>query len=128
MRLLLDTHVLLWVVNTPQRLPAAAHAMIASLDNAVYFSVVNLWEITLKAQLQRADFSVDARALRTGLLKAGYQELDVKSEHVFQLNHLADIHKDPFDRMLIAQALSESMLLLTMDAQIAKYPAPVRKF
>lgn len=128
MKLLLDTHILLWVVNTPERLPSPAHAMIASLDNAVYFSVVNLWEITLKAQLQRTDFRVDARALRTALLKAGYQELDVKSEHVFQLNHLADIHKDPFDRMLIAQALSESMLLLTMDAQIAKYPAPVRKF
>jgi PIN domain nuclease of toxin-antitoxin system len=128
MKLLLDTHVVLWVANSPQRLPQTARDMIASLDNEVYFSVVNVWEVVLKAQLNRADFRVDARALRSGLLKAGFLELSIKSEHVFQLIHLPDLHKDPFDRMLIAQATSESMLLLTMDAQVGAYPAPIRKF
>jgi PIN domain nuclease of toxin-antitoxin system len=128
MKLLLDTHLVLWVANTPQRLPQAARDMISALENDVYFSVVNLWEVVLKAQLNRPDFRVDARALRTGLLKAGFLELGIKSEHVFQLSHMPHIHKDPFDRMLIAQATSESMLLLTVDAQVALYSAPIRKF
>jgi PIN domain nuclease of toxin-antitoxin system len=84
--------------------------------------------VMLKAQLNRADFRVDARALRSGLLKAGFLELSIKSEHVFQLSHLPELHKDPFDRMLIVQATCESMLLLTMDAHIGAYPAPIRKF
>ena len=128
MKLLLDTHLLLWVAHTPDRIPKTAQDMIASLDNEVYFSVVSLWEIVQKAQLNRADFQVDARVLRTALLKAGYVELCVNSQHVFQLLSLPRIHEDPFDRLLISQALSESMLLLTMDALVAQYPAPVRKF
>jgi PIN domain nuclease of toxin-antitoxin system len=128
MKLLLDTHFLLWVANSPNRIPKAAQEMIASLDNEVYFSVVSLWEIVQKTQLDRSDFQVDTRALRTALLKAGYLELSVSSHHVFQLLSLPRIHKDPFDRLLISQALSESMLLLTLDAVVSQYPAPVRKF
>ncbi len=95
-------------------------------DNTLYFSVASLWEIAIKSGLRRPDFQVDARVLRHGLLDNGYQELAIVSAHVVAIDVLPPIHKDPFDRLLIAQAGVEGITLLTDDATVAKYPGPVR--
>ncbi|CDI01412.1 MAG: type II toxin-antitoxin system VapC family toxin [Candidatus Competibacter denitrificans] len=127
MKWLLDTHVLLWAAGNPQRLSTQAHALLNAPENELWFSAASLWEIAIKSGLGRADFQVDARLLRRGLLDNGYSELPIRSEHVVALDRLPPLHKDPFDRLLIAQALVEGITLLTADEQIARYPAPVQK-
>ena len=127
MRLLLDTHLLLWVAGTPKRLPAATRKAIESSDNRLFFSVASIWEIVIKRGLDRPDFQVDAHLLRRGLLDNGYAELAVTGEHALSVEALPPIHKDPFDRLLVAQATAEGMTLLTADATVARYPGPVRK-
>lgn len=126
MKLLLDTHLLLWAAEGSKRVPRTARALIADLENELLFSVASLWEITIKSGLNRADFQVDARVLRRGLMDNGYGELPILSEHVVAIDALAPIHKDPFDRLLIAQATVEGITLLTDDTIVAKYPGPVR--
>ncbi len=91
------------------------------------FSAVNFWEIAIKQALGREDFQVDARLLRRGLLDNGYRELALTSAHAVALGDLPPLHKDPFDRMLLAQAKAEGIILLTSDAQVARYPGAVRK-
>lgn len=127
MKLLLDTHLLLWAAGTPRRLSAAARRAIESPDNSLVFSVASLWEVVIKRSLDRADFQVDAHLLRRGLLDNGYAELPVTGEHALAVESLPPIHKDPFDRLLVAQATVEGMTLLTADANVALYPGPVRK-
>ena len=127
MRLLLDTHLLLWAAGTPKRLSAAARRAIGSPDNSLFFSAASIWEITIKRGLGRADFVVDARLLRRGLLDNGYAELPITSEHALTIETLPQIHKDPFDRLLVAQAIVEGMILLTADASVAQYPGATRK-
>ena len=127
MTLLLDTQILLWAVNQPDRLPAAARALLTNPDNDLLFSPASLWEIAIKNTLGREDFQVEPRLLRRGLLDNGYTELPVTSEHAVNVDGLPPLHKDPFDRLLLAQALSEGITLLTGDAQLARYPGPVRK-
>lgn len=127
MKLLLDTHVLLWAAGQPQRLPAAARRLIADARNALYFSAASLWEIAFKRSLGRDDFQVDPGVLRRGLLENDYAELAVNGAHAVQVGVLPPLHKDPFDRILLAQAVVEGMLLVTADAQVAAYPGPVRK-
>ncbi len=95
-------------------------------ESELLFSVASLWEIAIKSTLNRPDFKVDARVLRRGLMDNGYQELPIYSEHVVAVDTLPPIHKDPFDRLLIAQATIEGILLLTDDATVARYPGPVR--
>ncbi|WP_419906025.1 type II toxin-antitoxin system VapC family toxin [Hoeflea sp.] len=126
MRLLLDTHLLLWAASEPERLPPAALAEIVNTDNELIFSSASLWEVAIKAGLGRADFTVDPRLLRRGLLENGYQELAITSEHAVGVTVLPPIHKDPFDRILISQAVAEGITLLTVDELIARYSAPVR--
>jgi PIN domain nuclease of toxin-antitoxin system len=126
MKLLLDTHLLLWAAGEPDRLPPAAREMISDLRNELLFSVVSLWEVAIKRGLGRADFRVDPRLLRRGLLDNEYNELPIMSEHVVALEGLPPIHKDPFDRLLVAQANAEGIILLTTDSQLSKYPAPVQ--
>ena len=128
MKLLLDTHVLLWAAGSPAQLPPDARAMLEDPDNELVFSAASLWEITIKRSLGRADFQVDARVLRRGLLDNGYLELPITSEHAVFIDSLPPIHKDPFDRILIAQATVEGITLLTADALIAQYPGPIRAF
>lgn len=128
MKLLLDTHVLLWAAGSPAQLPPDARAMLENPDNELVFSAASLWEITIKRSLGRADFQVDARVLRRGLLDNGYLELSITSEHAVFIDSLPAIHKDPFDRILIAQATVEGITLLTADALIAQYPGPIRAF
>ena len=127
MKLLLDTHVLLWAAGQPERLPEAARAMLENPRNEPVFSVASLWEIAIKRNLGRSDFQVDARLLRRGLIENGYTELEIKAEHALAVDTLPAIHKDPFDRILVAQSMAEGILLLTADPQVALYPGPVRK-
>ena len=127
MKLLLDTHLLLWGAGDPDRLSAPARALIGAPENEVWFSAASVWEIAIKSGLGREDFQVNARLLRRGLLDNGYRELPVGSEHAVAIDSLPPLHKDPFDRLLVAQAMVEGITLLTADAQVAQYPGPVLK-
>jgi PIN domain nuclease of toxin-antitoxin system len=127
MKLLLDTHLLLWAAGSPGQLPATARILMEDLQNELLFSAASLWEIVIKRSLGRADFQVDARVLRRGLLDNGYQELAITSEHTVFIDSLPLLHKDPFDRILVAQATVEGITLLTADALVAQYPGPVQQ-
>jgi len=126
-KLLLDTQLLLWVAEDSDRLSAVARKEIADPANELVFSAASLWEISIKNALGREDFRVDARQLRQGLLDNGYVELPITSEHAVSIDGLPPLHKDPFDRILIAQAVTEGLTLLTADAQLARYVGPIRK-
>ena len=127
MKLLLDTHLLLWAAGEPDRLPLQAMAEIENSNNELLFSAASLWEVAIKRALGRSDFTVDPRLLRRGLLDNGYHELQITSEHAVAVDGLPPIHKDPFDRMLIAQSIVEGVTLLTVDDLVARYPGPVRR-
>lgn len=126
MKFVLDTHLLLWAAGRPDRLSKDALALIAAPDNELFFSAASVWEIVIKSALGRDDFKADARLLRRGLLDNGYGELLIGSEHVVAGQNLPPLHKDPFDRVLVAQAIVEGITLLTADPLIAQYPGPVR--
>jgi PIN domain nuclease of toxin-antitoxin system len=127
MKLLLDTHLLIWSAWTPRRISSAARSLISSTDNEVIFSAASLWEIAIKQALEKDDFEIDARVLRRSLLDNGYGELSVSGDHAVAVRSLPLIHKDPFDRILVAQATVEGITLLTADPIVARYPGPVRK-
>jgi PIN domain nuclease of toxin-antitoxin system len=126
MKLLLDTHLLLWAAGKPNRLSAAARKLIDSSANELLFSAASVWEVAIKRGLGRRDFKADPRLLRRGLLDNGYTELPILSDHVVAIERLPPIHKDPFDRLLVAQATVEGITLLTSDSELAEYPGPVR--
>ena len=126
MKLLLDTHLLLWAAAEPRRLSKQARALIDNPDNDLLFSAASLWEVASKQRLGRDDFKVDARLLRRGLLDNGYNELPIISDHVVAIDSLPPIHKDPFDRILVAQATVEGVTLLTIDSVVRRYPGPIR--
>lgn len=126
MKLLLDTHLLLWAAGEPQKLSSEARLLIETPENELLFSAASLWEVAIKSGLGRSDFSVDVRLLRRGLLDNGYRELPVAGEHAVAIDVLPAIHKDPFDRMLIAQAIVEGITLLTSDATLSQYPGSIR--
>ena len=127
MKLLVDTHLLLWAASAPDKLPAAARELIEDVENTLLFSVASIWEIAIKCGLGRADFKVDPRLLRRGLLDNGYEELPITSEHAVSVEGLPPVHRDPFDRLLIAQATVEGIILLTADEHVGDYPGPIRK-
>jgi PIN domain nuclease of toxin-antitoxin system len=127
MRLLLDTHLLLWGAGSPGRLPANARKLLNDEDNELIFSAASLWEIVIKRGLGRDDFQVDPRLFRRGLLDNGYSELPIGSEHAIAVEALPHLHRDPFDRILVAQATVEGIVLLTTDPLVAQYPGPVRR-
>jgi len=126
MKFLLDTHLLLWAAGVPQRLSRQARVLIEDSDNELLFSAASLWEVAIKRGLGREDFKVDARLLRRGLLDNGYTELPIISDHVVATESLPPIHKDPFDRLLVAQATVEGVTLLTTDSVVAEYPGSIR--
>ena len=126
MKLLLDTHLLLWAAGEPKKLSPKARRLIADTDNELMFSAASLWEIAIKRALGRADFQVDTRLFRRGLIDNGYVELPVFSAHAVAVEALPPIHKDPFDRLLIAQSQVEGIVLLTSDATVAQYGGSVR--
>ncbi|MDR3737051.1 MAG: type II toxin-antitoxin system VapC family toxin [Acidobacteriaceae bacterium] len=127
MRLLLDTHIILWAFFAQRRLPAKARVLLEDERNELVFSAVNLWEISIKRALGRSDFRVDPSLLYRSLKEQGYIELPITCEHTISVDSLPPIHKDPFDRLLLAQALLEGIPLLTADPVIARYPGPIRK-
>ncbi len=124
---MLDTQLLLWAAGEPSKLPKAARKLIADPANDLIFSVASLWEISIKRALGRDDFRVDPRLLRRGLKDNGYAELAIAGEHALAVESLPALHKDPFDRILVAQATVEGITLLTVDARVAEYPGPLRK-
>ncbi|MDO5703556.1 MAG: type II toxin-antitoxin system VapC family toxin [Paracoccus sp. (in: a-proteobacteria)] len=127
MNLLIDTHLLLWAAFEPQRISGEGRRWMADPANSLHFSVASLWEVAIKRGLDRADFRTDPGVLRAGLLSSGYRELAVEGRHVLGLATLPALHRDPFDRLLIAQAAAEGMRLLTADHLVAAYGGPVLK-
>jgi len=126
-RLLLDTHLLLWAAGPSPRLSAQARRLIDEPDNELVVSAASLWEIAIKSGLRRPNFRIDAALLRRNLLNNSYQELAVTSEHAVAVANLPLLHRDPFDRILVAQSIVEGITLLTSDPLVAQYPAPVRR-
>ena len=127
MQLLLDTHLLLWAVDAPERLDPALIQMLEDPLNTPVFSVVSLWELVIKRGLDRSDFRVEPSLLRQALLEVGWRELTVEARLALAVGPLPALHRDPFDRLLLAQAQVDGLLLITADQQLAQYPGPVRR-
>ena len=127
MKLLLDTQLLLWAAGQPDRLSPAARRQLSDRKNELYFSAASIWEISIKSSLGRDDFRADPRVLRRGLLDNGYIELPITGQHAANIDSFPPLQKDPFDRILLAQAITEGITLLTTDAQMSRYKGPVKK-
>jgi len=125
-KLLLDTHLLLWAAAGEGLSPRAV-ILLENPENIPLFSSASIWEVAIKAGLGRRDFAADPHLLRRSLLDNGYAELGVTSAHAAATAQLPPLHKDPFDRMLVAQATVEGVVLLTADAVVASYPGPIEK-
>jgi len=123
MRILLDTHILLWAAA--DQLPPGAARYVNDESVALLFSPASIWEVVIKRGIGRNDFVVDPASLYNGLLSAGYQELLITSRHTLLVSTLPPIHKDPFDRILIAQAASEGISFLTTDELLLQYPGSI---
>ena len=126
MTFLLDTHLLLWAAGNPGRLSAESRDLLTDPATQLMFSTASIWEVVIKNALGRSDFRVEPRRLRDGLIQNGYSELAIRSEHALAVGLLPPIHKDPFDRILIAQAQAEDATLLTTDTKLVRYPGPIR--
>ena len=120
MRLLIDTHILLRAASG--ELPSEAARYIRNMENTLLFSSASIWEVVIKRGLGREDFLVDPASLYSGLLTAGYEELPITGRHTLLVSNLPPLHKDPFDRILLAQSASEGIPLLTSDNILAQYP------
>jgi PIN domain nuclease of toxin-antitoxin system len=127
MKFLLDTHFVVWLPIGGRGLNRAARALLNSKENEFVFSDASLWEIALKRERYGKKFAFDPREIRRQMVENGYEELPVSGAHVAALEGLAPINKNPFDRLLIAQAMVEGITLLTADAAVARYPGPIRK-
>ena len=125
MKLLLDTHILLWAAGQPEKLSEKARTLLTTPENVLFFSAASIWEIVIKRGLGREDFKVDPRRLRNMLILHGYTELPVTAEHALTVETLSLLHKDPFDRLLLAQARTEGMQLLTVDPSVIQYEESV---
>ena len=126
MNYLLDTHVILWAAYQPERLSSTARRRLLDDESALWFSVASLWEVTIKRALDRPDFHIDPTVLRAGLLANGYLELAIQGRHCLTLATLPPLHRDPFDRMLVAQAVADGLTLLTADSLVAAYDGPIQ--
>jgi len=122
MRILLDTHTLLWALVRPERLAPAQRELLESPEHQVYFSAVNIWEIAIKRALDRPDFDVEPDVARDAAIAIGFAELPISGMHAAAARHLDNHHRDPFDRMLVAQAKTDPMRLMSDDPMIALYP------
>lgn len=127
MRLLLDSHVLLWAIDSPQKLPVAVRKAILDESNELYASVASIWEILLKVQIGKLVLPEVDDFLRSHLRKLGIRSyLPVSLSHVMQTARLPLIHKDPFDRLLVAQAIVEDLVLVSKDIVFRQYPVKLR--
>ena len=127
MKLLLDTHLLIWTAAGSNQMPKRALSLLNNSNNEIFFSSASLWEISIKAARGSRGFEVDPRLLLRNLLDNGFTEIAVTSRHGIAVVGLPAIHKDPFDRLLVAQAITEGITLLTSDAAVPKYPGPIQK-
>jgi PIN domain nuclease of toxin-antitoxin system len=127
MRFILDTHLVLWIPIADRRLSPSARKLLMDSNNSFLFSAASIWEIAIKRGLGKPSFQVDPHSIRREMLDHGYEELPILGQHAATVDSLPPIHKDPFDRILIAQALVEGITLLTADVVVAQYPGPIRK-
>jgi PIN domain nuclease of toxin-antitoxin system len=125
-KFLLDTHLLVWAFSGPRRLPSSARELIEAAENSVFFSIANVWEVAIKRRLGRAEFAMAPRGFTEAAREMGFTELPIGAEACFQVGDLPLHHRDPFDRMLVAQAMTAPMFLLTVDRQLAAYSHLVR--
>lgn len=121
MRVLLDTHVLIWALGEPQRLSKEMRLLLEASETTVLFSAASIWEIAIKMQIGRVHFSVQPQEITEVAITSGFEELPVRAAAAAQVAQLPMHHRDPFDRLLIAQAISEPAKLLTADAALAQY-------
>ncbi len=121
MRYLLDTHVFLWALADPKRLPPSVRQRLLAIENDVLFSAANIWEIAIKAQIGRLPLEVPIEDIVEAALASGFRELPIRAAHAAAVFHLPMHHRDPFDRILIAQAIVEPARLLTADATLTRY-------
>ena len=121
MRILVDTHLLLWAVARSRRLPREARSLILDAANEVFYSAASVWEVAIKSELRRRDFRANPTVLVRALTESGFSELPVTAAHAARMAGLPDVHRDPFDRLLVAQSLAEPMTLLTNDAILLGY-------
>jgi len=122
-KLLLDTHMLIW--SAADKLPLTAAKYILDETNELFFSPASIWEIIIKRGIGRQDFFIDPYRLYHGLLDNGYTEMTITTRHALAVDSLPNVHKDPFDRILLGQSIAEGISLLTSDSVLAKYSAPV---
>jgi PIN domain nuclease of toxin-antitoxin system len=125
MKLLVDTHLLLWAAYREDLLSAAAYDLLNADTHQLWFSTVSLWEVALKRAKHRSDFQWDPGPLRQGLLESGYLELQLSGSHVLAFATSAPQHRDSFDRLLLAQASAEGMLLMTADHELHRFDGPM---
>ncbi len=127
MKFLLDTHVLLWAAATPLKLSKTARKLLDDSANELFFSAASIWEIAIKRGITKASINIESHVLRRALIDNEYSEISITGEHAAAIEVLPHIHKDPFDRILIAQAITEGITLITVDPVLLKYPGPIRK-
>ena len=123
--ILLDTQLLLWAAAGGEQLSEGVIQRLQAETTQPLFSAASIWEVVIKTGLGRKDFKVEPALLRRGLLDNGYQELAITSAHTLAVGRLAHLHRDPFDRILAAQAIEEGIDLLTADKTLAAYPGPI---
>ena len=125
MKLLLDTHILLWAAGEPKKFPLKIRQLIEDEENTLFFSTASIWEIVMKNGLGRSDFQIEPRMFRSALMDNGYLEVPITSEHVLFVHDLPPLHKDPVDRILVAQSSIEGMAVLTVDQAVIDYGGTV---
>jgi PIN domain nuclease of toxin-antitoxin system len=127
LRRLFDTQLLVWALVTPQRLSPVAARLLTDPDSTAIFSAVSVWEVAIKSALKKPDFDIAPDDFLEALRETGFDELPVFPEHTLWVTDLPGIHKDPFDRLLIAQAMAEDAVFVTADKTIATYPGNIFK-
>lgn len=124
---LVDTHVLIWLAVDSPRLGNVARAILADPDNQIFFSAISIFEIAVKERLSKPGFDVEASAIRRMMIENDFAELVVTGAHAAHVATLPLVHRDPFDRLLVAQAMIEGFTLMTADEHIGQYPGPIMK-
>jgi len=124
-RFLVDTQLLVWNANASRRLPARVGRLFRDGRHEFFASVASIWEVAIKAPLGRKGFNAEATSLRESLAESGFRELAVTATHAVAVERLPLLHGDPFDRLIVAQALVEPMVLITTDARLGAYPGNI---
>ena len=126
MKFLLDTHILIWAAIAPHKISSELSSLLSDPSNHLYFSSASIWEISIKESMGKKDFKVSTKKLHEGLVENGYKEIKVSDLHAMEVIKLPFIHRDPFDRILVATAIWENMPLLTNDSTLSPYHSLVR--